>query len=63
LDTKGVKYQELIVDGNPALRTQMTEESGRTSVPQIWINEVHIGGCDELYSLERSAQLDSLLGH
>jgi len=63
LDTKGVNYQELIVDGNPALRTQMMQESGRTSVPQIWINEVHIGGCDELYGLERSAQLDSLLGH
>ena len=62
LDRKGVSYQELIVDGDPSLRTKMMQESGRTSVPQIWINEDHIGGCDELYSLERSAQLDSLLG-
>ena len=62
LDRKGVSYQELIVDGDPSLRTKMMQESGRTSVPQIWINEDHIGGCDELYSLDRSAQLDSLLG-
>ena len=62
LDRKGVSYQELIVDGDPSLQTKMMQESGRTSVPQIWINEDHIGGCDELYSLDRSAQLDSLLG-
>ena len=62
LDRKGVSYQELIVDGDPSLRTKMMQESGRTSVPQIWINEDHIGGCDELYNLDRSAQLDSLLG-
>ena len=61
LDQKGVSYQEIPVDGDPATRQQMAERAGQTSVPQIWIGEQHIGGCDQLYGLERSGGLDPLL--
>jgi len=61
LDQKGVQYREIPVDGDPATRQQMAERAGRTSVPQIWIGEQHIGGCDQLYGLERSGALDPLL--
>lgn len=61
LDSKQIPYQDLSVDGNPQRRREMSERSGRTSVPQIWIAERHIGGCDELYALERADQLDALL--
>ncbi|MBU2864813.1 glutaredoxin 3 [Reinekea forsetii] len=61
LDSKKVRYEELKVDGQPALRQKMTTESGRTSVPQIWIGSTHVGGCDELYALERSGKLNTLL--
>ena len=61
LDQKGVQYQEIRVDGDPVTRQQMAERAGRTSVPQIWIGEQHIGGCDQLYGLERSGALDPLL--
>jgi len=62
LDQKGVSYKEIPVDGDPAKRQQMVERAGQTSVPQIWIGEQHIGGCDQLYGLERSGGLDLLLG-
>jgi glutaredoxin 3 len=61
LDQKGVAYTEIAVDGNPQLRQKMTSLSGRTSVPQIWIGEQHIGGCDEMMLLERQGRLDGLL--
>jgi glutaredoxin 3 len=61
LDQKGVSYQEIPVDGDPATRQQMAERAGQTSVPQIWIGGQHIGGCDQLYGLERSGGLDPLL--
>ena len=61
LDRKDVKYQEIPVDGDPSTRQQMSERAGQTSVPQIWIGEQHIGGCDQLYGLERSGGLDPLL--
>jgi len=61
LDSKGVKYQEILVDGKPALRSKMMHKSGQRTVPQIWINEHHVGGCDDLFSLERSSKLDRLL--
>ncbi|MFC6633502.1 glutaredoxin 3 [Microbulbifer taiwanensis] len=62
LDSKGVHYREMAVDGDPELRAQMTAKAGRHTVPQIWIGEQHVGGCDELMALERSRQLDKLLG-
>jgi len=61
LQDKGVSYQEIAVDNKPKLRQQMMQKSGRQTVPQIWINDNHIGGCDELYSLDRSNELDKLL--
>lgn len=61
LDRKGVAYQEIAVDGDAEARQKMVETAGQTSVPQIWISGQHIGGCDELYGLERSGELDSLL--
>ena len=61
LSSKGVSYREIPVDGNPELRVEMMNLSGRRTVPQIWIGDSHIGGCDELYALERSGQLDMML--
>ena len=61
LDRKGVPYQEIPVDSDPGTRQQMAERAGQTAVPQIWIGEKHIGGCDQLYGLERSGGLDPLL--
>ena len=61
LESKGVEVTELCVDGNGDLRKQMMQESGRHTVPQIWIGRQHIGGCDDLYRLEHLGQLDSLL--
>lgn len=62
LDSKQVKYKEILVDGLPAARAEMTRlAGGRTSVPQIWIGETHVGGCDQLMTLERSGKLDAML--
>ena len=61
LDSKGVSYQNISVDGHPELRQEMTEKAGQRTVPQIWIGEQHIGGCDDLYALERANKLDDLL--
>lgn len=64
LESKNAPFEEIIVDGKPAVRAQMMAESGRHTVPQIWINGQHIGGCDELYALERRKALDPMLsGH
>ncbi|WP_374287617.1 glutaredoxin 3 [Pseudomonas fluvialis] len=61
LDDKGVRYEERRVDGDPALRAEMARQAGRTSVPQIWIGSTHVGGCDDLYALQRADRLDALL--
>lgn len=61
LHKKGLNYQEINVDRDRALRQEMTQKSGKTSVPQIWIGEQHIGGCDEIHALERSGSLDQIL--
>ncbi len=61
LASKGVAFEEIKVDGKPQLRAEMTNKAGRTSVPQIWIGAKHIGGCDDLYALERAGKLDALL--
>ena len=60
LDSKKVNYQEIDVSDR-SQRPQMTEVTGGTTVPQIIINDKCIGGCDELYALERSNELDKLL--
>jgi len=61
LTQKHLAFNEIRVDGKPELRAQMMQKSGKHTVPQIWIGEQHIGGCDDLYALERSGQLDRLL--
>lgn len=61
LDSKGVAYTDIAVDEDYRLRQEMMQKSGRHTVPQIWIGDQHVGGCDELYALERSGELDRLL--
>jgi glutaredoxin 3 len=61
LEEKDVAYTELKVDNNEQLRQEMQLKSGKTSVPQIFINDEAIGGSDDLYALDRSGQLDKLL--
>ena len=61
LNEKGAAFTDIDVSGDPALRQEMTRRSGRSTVPQIWIGEQHVGGCDELYALERQRRLDELL--
>ena len=62
LEQKGVTDIEKIrVDLEPARRAEMSARSGQRTVPQIWIGGRHVGGCDELYALEDSGKLDSLL--
>jgi len=62
LETKGIDYIEIAVDMDPDKRKEMVELAGRTSVPQIFIGEEHVGGCDDLYELEYAGQLDERLG-
>ncbi|HIK28242.1 MAG: glutaredoxin 3 [Oscillatoriaceae bacterium SKW80] len=62
LNKKGVEFIEYSVDGDEEARTKMAERAnGRRSVPQIFINNQHIGGCEELYELNASGKLDELL--
>lgn len=62
LAAKGVDYKEISVDGQPKVRAEMTRlAGGLTSVPQIWIDGAHVGGCDELMTLERSGKLSKML--
>lgn len=61
LGQKGVTFRDIAVDGKPELRQEMIEKSGRYTVPQIWIGDTHIGGCDELMALDRSGELDQML--
>jgi glutaredoxin 3 len=62
LADKGVADLEKVrVDLEPARREEMTRKSGRRTVPQIWIGEQHVGGCDDLYDLEREGRLETLL--
>jgi glutaredoxin 3 len=61
LNSKKVAFDEIVVDGKPQLRSEMIKKAGRTSVPQIWIGSVHVGGCDDLFALERAGKLDALL--
>ena len=63
LSKKKIEYVEYAIDGDQKARTTMIERAGgRTTVPQIFINGKGIGGCNELYALEESNQLDALIG-
>jgi glutaredoxin 3 len=62
LAKKGAAFQEIEITDKPALRSEMIEKAkGRTTVPQIFINGQHIGGCDDLHALEDQGKLDALL--
>lgn len=61
LARKGQRWDEIDVEADPARRTEMVRRSGRTSVPQIWIGERHVGGFDDLDALDASGELDALL--
>jgi len=61
LDRKGVAYNEIEIAHDPALQAEMQERSQRRTVPQIFFGDLHIGGSDDLYELERSGELDRLL--
>ena len=61
LDSKGVAYEERDASFSPELRQEMMRRAGRTTFPQIFIGDHHVGGCDELHELERRGRLDGLL--
>lgn len=62
LEEKGIDYTEYCIDGDSTAREEMAQRAnGRSSLPQIFVNDQHIGGCDDLYSLESQNRLDSLL--
>lgn len=61
LERKGLAYDEIRVDQEPGRRREMTERSGRRTVPQVFIGDRHVGGCDDLFALERAGQLDPLI--
>lgn len=59
---KGAKFTEYKIDGDGAARVKMaTRANGQRTVPQIFVNNQHIGGCDDLYRLDRQGKLDPLL--
>ena len=62
LDQKDVDYTDYCIDGDEEARAKMSERAhGRRSLPQIFINDQHIGGCDDLMELDRQGRLDALL--
>lgn len=61
LTQKGVAFDEIDVARNPEKRQEMMSRAGRHTVPQIFVGETHVGGCDDLYDLERAGKLDPLL--
>jgi len=62
LARKGASFIEIDVSGDPQGRSRMVERAGgRMTVPQIFIGETHVGGCDDLYALEQAGGLDPLL--
>jgi glutaredoxin 3 len=61
LESKGVKWQEIDIEEAPEKRAEMQTRSGRRTVPQIFIGDQHVGGCDDLHALEDAGKLDALL--
>jgi len=61
LTGKSLVYQEIDVDDDAKFREEMVARSGRSTVPQIFIGETHVGGCDDLLALESSGELDRLI--
>jgi glutaredoxin 3 len=61
LESKGAQFEAINIDERPEARVEMTARSGRRSVPQIFIGDTHVGGCDDLYALDAAGGLDPLL--
>ncbi|MDY0137168.1 MAG: glutaredoxin 3 [Thiomicrospira sp.] len=61
LDSKGVTYEVKRVDLDPQLWTEIKTRTGRSTIPQIFIGEHHVGGCDDLHAAEARGELDQLL--
>jgi len=61
LQSKNLSFDEIDIEARPEQREEMIRRSGRRTVPQIFIGERHVGGCDELMALERAGELDRLL--
>lgn len=62
LNQKGIEFTEYCIDGDEGARAKMAQRShGRRSLPQIFINDEHIGGCDDIHLLDAQGKLDSLL--
>ena len=63
LDQKGVDYTEIVASSDPAKKQEMIQRSnGRMTFPQVFIDDKHIGGSDDLAALDRKGELDSMLG-
>jgi glutaredoxin 3 len=62
LNRKGVEIDEIRIEGSHDLMEEMIQRSRRRTVPQIFIGERHVGGCDDLYELDAEGRLDPLLG-
>ena len=61
LERKGATFEVIDVDERPEARMEMMARSGRRTVPQIFIGDTHVGGCDDLYALDAAGGLDPLL--
>ena len=61
LDSKGVEYETYVLDSGEHRQEMIQRASGRTTVPQIFIDDQHVGGCDDLYALDRQGKLEQLL--
>ncbi len=61
LQAKGMQFEEIDIEEQPAKRAEMITRSGRSTVPQIFIDERHVGGSDDLYALDAAGALDPLL--
>lgn len=61
LTKKGVRFTDVLVSNDPHKLEEMRERSGKSSVPQIFVGETHVGGFDDLYELDKSGKLDELL--
>lgn len=62
LNEKGIEFQQVNLSGDPEMRTLISGKAGQTTFPQVFVGEVHIGNCDELYQLEKDGKLNSILG-
>lgn len=61
LERKGIEYQEISAEDEAVRETMITKAGGRRTVPQIFINNHHVGGCDDLYALDKAGKLDGML--